>query len=70
MTMTTTEVQPKPTTGNRTPNARVRHYVALDPQGRPTDKALCGFEWDQLHVPNNGTICQACVDEMRKRERE
>lgn len=48
-------------------NDRLRHYVELDARGRPTDKTLCGYLWDQLHVPHNGTICMECVEELRRR---
>lgn len=64
-TETRTETQRQAGTRQRRP----RHYVELDPLGRPTDKALCGYAWDQLHVPHDpeAGICQPCVDELRRR---
>jgi hypothetical protein len=53
--------------GTGTTNARLRHVVELDAQGQPKDAALCGYLWDQLHVPHNGAMCQECVDELRER---
>jgi hypothetical protein len=62
---TETRTLPKQSTGQG--KARLRHYVELDHEGKPTDQCLCGYLWDQLHVQHNGEICQACVDEMRRR---
>ncbi len=52
----------------KTGKARLRHYVELDQEGNATDQCLCGYLWDQLHVPHNGSICQECVDVLRRRE--
>ena len=67
MSDTATEIQQELSRGQR--RRRPRHYVELDARGRPTDQALCGYLWDQLHVPNDpeAGVCQACVDELRRR---
>lgn len=44
-----------------------RHVVELGPDGKPKDRALCGYLWDRVFVKHNGSICQECVDELRKR---
>lgn len=72
------EASPELSHGSGNPNARLRHYVEnLDHQPekkgaskvpfKPKNRALCGYEWDQLFVPQNGSICQACVDELKRR---
>jgi hypothetical protein len=49
-------------------NARLRHYVDTGPGGdKPEETTLCGEPWDQLHVPHNGTICEACIDVLHAR---
>lgn len=63
----TTEALAETSNSSATANARVRHYVELDPLGNPTDEALCGYIWDQLHVPHNGSICEECIEELRRR---
>jgi hypothetical protein len=64
MSKTETRTEVEPSTGSIPP--RVRHIVALDPEtGEATDKCLCGYLWDQLHVPHNGTMCQECVDVLK-----
>lgn len=66
MSKTETLTEEKTSTGQG--KARLRHYVELDQEGKPTDQCLCGYLWDQLHVQHNGTICQECVDELRRRQ--
>lgn len=63
--MSTTETK---TAGPVTGRKLVRHIVKLDKEGTPTDHCLCGHLWDQVHVKQNGEICQECVDELRRIE--
>lgn len=64
------------TTGQGT--LRPRHYVEnmdfnptknglSEAPFKPGEKTLCGALWDRLNVEHNGAICQACVDELRRR---
>jgi len=67
--MIATETQPAPPT---TKDARIRHYVQrLSPKGEVpvvwSKIALCGTEIQEVFVDQNGEICQACVDESRRR---
>lgn len=62
-TETTTET--RESTGNTTP--RPRHIVENNRDGTPQDKALCGWLWDRINVAHNGTICQDCVEEQKRR---
>ena len=63
MTDTKTETLPETTKGTTKP----RHLVELTKDGRATDKALCGYLWDRLNVQHNRSICQECLDELRRR---
>lgn len=66
------ETRPEVKPGGGTGKARVRHYVELDAEGRPTDECLCGYIWDRVfvkHDPDAG-ICQECVDELRRRQQQ
>jgi hypothetical protein len=62
-----TQTLPELSTGSGQRKARLRHIVKLDAAGKPTDACLCGYLWDRVFVAHNGEICQACVDEMRRR---
>ena len=55
--------------GSKTPTIPKRHYVELDAEGKPTDQCLCGHLWDQVFINNHpdAGICQACIDELRRR---
>lgn len=44
-----------------TKNKRLRHIVSRKADGTWEDTALCGYIWDMLKVPDNGTICEKCV---------
>lgn len=50
-------------------NKDPRHYVELDPHsGKPiSNKAVCGAIISKVGVAHNGSICQDCVDEVRRR---
>lgn len=50
-----------------TKNARLRHIVERDDAGGWKDEALCGYMWDMLKPPPNGTLCEECEAEMRRR---
>lgn len=52
-----------------TKNARLRHIVERNPDGSYKDKALCGFEWDMLHIKPNGTLCEECEEELQRRRK-
>ena len=48
--------------------ARPRHIVEFDKVTKqPQDVTLCGEPWDRLNPGHNGAICQACVDEQKRR---
>ena len=75
----TAATETKPTTTDTDHDDRVRHYVErLSPNGviPPTysKTALCGAKVEvlvdddgNLLGDHNGTICQGCVDEARRR---
>jgi hypothetical protein len=47
------------------PTPMPRHLVPLK-DGVPEDKALCGYEWDRMHVAP-GPLCEECVEEAKRR---
>ena len=52
-------------------NARLRHIVELKPgTNEYQDKTLCGYEWDMLKPKPNGTICDECEAECKRRLNE
>ena len=57
----------KTDTGQGKGRKLMRHIVALDDQGRPTDTCLCGHLWDRVFLPHGEEICQACVDELKRK---
>jgi len=65
--MTATETQVETTTTKR--NARKRHIVELDKDGKPTDKCLCGYLWDRVFVTHDPAagVCEECLEEHRRR---
>ena len=71
---TATETKPEVSTTDGTEDDRLRHFVErLTPKGyvppRFSNVALCGAKVTNF-VDHNGTICQACVDEQRRRPPE
>lgn len=61
---TTTQIR----TTSGTP--RLRHILEKGPDGKPSDKCLCGYLWDIFpikHDPEAG-ICEKCVAEYERRE--
>ena len=71
-TETETITKPKLHDGSGNDDERLRHIVE---KKRPnTDSrgfkkiALCGAQVRDVHVKQNGEICQACVDELKRRE--
>lgn len=69
--MVATETKPEMTTTDGTKDARLRHFVErLTPKGqmpvRFSDVALCGAKVQDF-VEHNGTICQECIDEQKRR---
>ncbi len=72
--MSEADTKTLPKTSNTSGTKEPRHIVENRDFGgepkaafNPEDKTLCGKLWDRLNVQHNGEICQACVDEMRKR---
>ena len=65
-----TEAPPETRTDDGTTSGRklLLHYVELDSEGKPTDACLCGHVWDRVFVKHGDEVCQACVDELRRRE--
>ena len=61
------ETKTEPTTTSGTKTDRPRHYVEYNRDGTPQDVTLCGERWDRLNVQHNGSICQECVDEQKRR---
>ena len=54
-----------------TKNARIRHIVELKPgTNEYQDAALCGYEWDMLKPQPNGTLCDECEAECKRRLNE
>lgn len=49
------------------PPPMMRHLVAIKPNGEHEDTALCGKPWDRINVTWNGTLCEECVKELKKR---
>lgn len=65
---TETKTTPELTTGSGT--VRPRHLVEFDREtDEPQERTLCGELWDRLNPGHNGAICQACVDEQKRRPR-
>lgn len=49
--------------------ARMRHIVERDAAtGQWMDEALCGYAWDVLKPPSNGTICSECLEIAKGRQ--
>lgn len=48
-------------------NSRIRHIVEKHEDGSWADKALCGFLWDMLKPPPNGTLCEECEAELKRK---
>ena len=48
------------------PKDLLRHIVKLDENGEPLDQYLCGHIWDKVFLKHGESICQDCVDELRK----
>lgn len=75
--MTEITTKPKPATGGGQGLLPPRHIVEnlnFDPKDPnapfvPAETTLCGKSWDRFNVKHNGQICQACVDEQRRRHR-
>ena len=68
--MNETETQAGPAVELHRGTVRPRHIVELDREtGQYQDRTLCGELWDRLHPGHNGSICQECVDEQRRRPR-
>lgn len=60
--MNSVTVAPREQVFNDVKNARVRHIVEKDETGAYKDEALCGFVWDMLKPPPNGSICEECYE--------
>lgn len=46
----------------------VRHVVDIGPNGdKVPDTTLCGEPYDTLNIRPNGTLCDGCKDELKKR---
>jgi hypothetical protein len=70
VTETITETKPKLRDGSGNDDDRLRHIVEKKrPDSRSYKKiALCGAKVKDVHVEQNGEICQACVDELKRRQ--
>ena len=66
---TETLTKPDLSTGSGSGKALLRHFVELDTEGKPTDQCLCGHIWDRVFLNNDpdADVCQACLDELRRR---
>lgn len=67
-----TITKPKLHDGSGNDDERLRHIVEKkrrDSDSRSFKKiALCGAKIRDVHVEQNGEICQECVDELNRRE--
>jgi len=49
------------------PKELQRHIVELDDDLNPSDLCLCGHIWDRVFLKHGESICQDCVDELKRR---